>query len=57
MNEEAITIDEDEEAQYIQDWLLNNKVGFIDTDSIKAIIFAQQEYMVTIGLSVPIEEQ
>lgn len=48
---QPITINDDEEAEYIQNYLLSQGSGFIATDDIKLVIEGQMEYMRSIGLS------
>lgn len=54
--DDTTEINEDEEAEYIQNYLLSQGTGFISTDDIKLVIKGQFEYMKSIGLAVEIEE-
>lgn len=48
--QEPITINEDEEAEFIQNYLISQGLGVISTEDIKAVVNAQMEYMISIGL-------
>lgn len=49
--DQPMTIDEDEEAEFIQNYLLIHGSGFITTDDIKLVIEGQFKYMQSIGLA------
>jgi hypothetical protein len=51
-----IEINEDEEAAFIQNYLLIQGSGFIATDDIKHIVNGQLEYLVSVGLAEPNNE-
>lgn len=41
---DMIEVDSNEEAEYIQTYLLNNNIGFIKQEDIKAVLEAQDAY-------------
>ncbi len=49
-NEEPITINDDDEAEFIQNYLLIQGAGIISTSDIKLVIDGQLEYMLSLGL-------
>ncbi len=46
-----VEIDEDEEAAFVQNYLLLQGSGIIATEDIKLIINGQLEYLVSLGLA------
>jgi hypothetical protein len=51
-NEERIVIDGDEEAEFIQNYLVTNGRGVISTDDIKEVINGQFHFMKAKGFIV-----
>lgn len=49
--DQPVTINEDEEAEFIQNYLLSQGRGFISTDDIKLVIEGQFKYLQSIGLA------
>lgn len=52
---DAVTINEDEEATFIQNHLLVKGSGIISTGDIKLVIDGQLEYLISIGAAGRIE--